>query len=128
MNFLASLLGKESHQTKIWNIKLPSEHPAYRTPQPLPVANTDKTAAPDQAQGKKDADPFLVDPLLDTIALKTDLGSEADNAYSKHPWANAPESETRKLRAIQNRHGYSKPTSDDFDPNDPGKMRRNWKR
>jgi hypothetical protein len=126
MKFLKSLLGKEKEETPTWQVRPASERPAVRQRKPLQVEKNRATEAPKPP--KKDPNPFLDDPMLDTMSLEVDLRSEEDNPYSTHSWATSPENDTRKLKTVQIGAKTEKDGSADFNPYDTGKMRRSWKR
>jgi len=126
MKFLKSLLGKDKDETPAWKIRPAAERPPRRRSEPLPGANGGKSPAPKAP--KKDPNPFLDDPMLDTMTLEVDLLSDEDNPYSTHSWAKEPENETRKLKTIQIGSKTEKKATGDFNPYDTGKMRRSWKR
>jgi len=128
MKFLKSLLGKDNDEAPTWEVRPASDRPPRKRTEPLPGANADNKQAPAPTAPKKDANPFLDDPMLDTMTLEVDLLSEEDNPYSTHSWTSSPNNETRKLKTVQIGTKTEKPDSAAFNPYDTGKMRRSWKR
>jgi hypothetical protein len=128
MKFLKSLLGKDKDkdESPAWKVRPASERPAGRPRQPLQVDKPPREDVPQQP--KKAPDPFLDDPMLDTMTLEVDLSSADDNPYATNSWATTQENETRKLKTIQIGAKTEKDGAADFNPYDTGKMRRSWKR
>ena len=126
MKFLKSLLGKDKDEPPAWKVRPASERPTVRPRQPVQVDKSRRADVPPQP--KKEPDPFLDDPMLDTMTLEVDLSSADDDPYSTNSWATSQESETRKLKTIQIGAKTEKDSSGNFNPYDTGKMRRSWKR
>jgi hypothetical protein len=123
MKFLKSLLGKkEVATTPTWDIK-----PQGNLPAPKPKDDQAKLETPAKTtKTKKEVNPFLDDPALDTMSFEKEAGPD-DNPYATFTWEQDPENDTRKMRTIQIGEKTEKKTSGDFDPYDTGKMRRGWK-
>ncbi len=124
MSILKSLFGKKDEPTTpTWDIKPRAE----RAVKPKPRSNV--TEPPPVPEAKKERNPFLDDPMLDTMSLQVDdLDFPEDNPYGTNTWELDPDNETRKLRTIQIGSGTEKKQDSDFNPYDTGKMRRGWKK
>ncbi len=131
MKFLKSLLGKDKAETSTWDITPVAERPPARRGKALPVANANIKATPankSPEKPNKEPDPFLDDPMLDTLSLEVDLTADDDDPYSTHSWTTGLENENRKLKTIQIGTKTEKKASADFNPYDTGEMRRSWKK
>ena len=121
MKFLKSLFHKEvEKQPPTWDIKPPAERAEPR------ARGTEVQQAP--AQKKKTPNPFLDDPMLDTISLELDETVVEENPYQTSSWKLDPDNDTRKLKTITLGEQTDKPAKNPFNPYDTGKMRRGWKK
>jgi hypothetical protein len=124
MKFLKSLFRKEAdkQQPPTWDIKTPAERIEPR------VRDTEVKLPPAPGQKKKDPNPFLDDPMLDTISLEMEATVVEENPYQTSSWKLDPDNDTRKLKTITMGEQTDKPTKNPFNPYDTGKMRRGWKK
>lgn len=123
MSILKSLFGKKEVTTPTWDIK-PREE---RDVAPKPRQSFVEPPPPPEA--KKEPNPFLDDPMLDTMTLEVDdLDLSEDNPYRTNTWEFDPDNETRKLRTIPVGSAAEKKPGSEFNPYDTGKMRRGWKK
>jgi len=124
MKFLKQLFGKQDEEKPpTWDIKSPAERPEPRaratgqTYDSLPVAP------------KKEPNPFLDDPMLDTMSLEVDSdGPAPEDPYQTNSWKFDPNSDTRKLKTIPFGQQTESSPKARFNPYDTGKMRRSWKK
>lgn len=124
MSILKSLFGKQDEPTTpTWEIKPRPDRPAPSTrKQSLPEP-------PPAPEAKKEPNPFLDDPMLDTMSLEVDdLDLSEDNPYRSNSWELDPDNDTRRLRTIQIGAATEKKSGSNFNPYDTGKMRRGWKK
>lgn len=136
MKILKSLFGKEQPQTPSWDIKPPAERPAPRVRRDMEptvplehAAATTEAPGPQNPQKKAEPNPFLDDPMLDTMSLEADdLNFPESDPYQTSTWEMDPDNDTRKLRTFQSGNGADKDKRNAFNPYDTGKMKRGWKK
>jgi len=126
MKFLKSLFGQEPEPaaTPTWDIK-PQD--AGVAPPRRKQADTGPEKYP-TAKPEPEANPFLDDPMLDTMSLEVDdLEMPDENPYRTSTWEMDPDNDTRRMRTIQVGDKEEKKPGTDFNPYDTGKMRKGWK-
>ena len=124
MSILKSLFGKQDEPTTpTWDIKPRAERPA---PSPRKQSCSEPPPVP---EAKKEPNPFLDDPMLDTMTLEVDdLDLSEDNPYQTNTWEFDPDNDTRRLRTFQIGEDTEKKPGSNYNPYDTGKMRRGWKK
>jgi len=122
MKFLKSLFHKEAEKPPVWDIKPPTQRAEPRTREA-----TEKPEAP-VIKPKKEVNPFLDDPMLDTMSLEMDDLVVEENPYQTSSWKLDPGDDTRKLKKITLGEQTDKAPKNPFNPYDTGKMRRGWKK
>lgn len=120
MKFLKSLFSKEAEKPPTWDIKPPADRSE------VGLRATEVKPAP--AQKKKAPNPFLDDPMLDTISLEIEEPVVEENPYQTNSWKMDPDTDTRKLKTITLGTQTDKPDKSHFNPYDTGKMPRGWKK
>jgi hypothetical protein len=123
MKFLKQLFGKQDQKPPTWDIKSPAERPEPRT------RETDSPYGSQPAAPQKEPNPFLDDPMLDTMSLAIDNdGPVPEDPYQTNSWKLDPNSDTRKLKTIPFGQQTENAPKARFNPYDTGKMRRGWKK
>jgi hypothetical protein len=123
MKFLKQLFGKQDEKPTTWDIKSPAERPQPRT------LETDSMHSGPAVAPKKEPNPFLDDPMLDTMSLEIDSDdSTPGDPYQTNSWKLDPNSDTRKLKTIPFGQQTESTPKAPFNPYDTGKMRRGWKK
>lgn len=117
MKFLKNLFGQSSPPETTWNIKPPGERPA-------PRARSAVEDEPKLKQKKPESNPFLDN---DDLAILEETISH-DDPYQSHTWQMDPDSDTRRMKAIQIGKNTDKPSDAKFNPYDTGTSRRGWKK
>ena len=79
-------------------------------------------------QTKKEPNPFLDDPMLDTMSLAAEDLVADEDPYQTQSWKLDPDNDTRKLRTIPLGSQTDKSGKAPFNPYDTGKMPRGWKK
>ena len=123
MKFIKQLFGKKEAKPTTWDIKSPAERPEPR------ARVTDSTQNSQPIVTKKEPNPFLDDPMLDTMSLAIDdIGPVPEDPYQTNGWKQDPNSDIRKLKAIPFGQQTENSPNARFNPYDTGKMRRGWKK
>lgn len=123
MKFIKQLFGKQDEKPTTWDIKTPAERPEPR------ARVTDSMHGSQPIAPKKEPNPFLDDPMLDTMSLQIDdIGPVPEDPYQTNSWKLDPNSDIRKLKTIPFGQQTESSPNARFNPYDTGKMRRGWKK